>query len=106
MRGGSSGRVACVRRITARTGTLLFVLSAWTALTWLDFLRRLIAGNREHKASFYVAHGVLIVANLVMAGILARVGLRVRRSAALADGGYDARSAGTAAPASPQRSPS
>jgi len=76
-----------VPRITARTGTLLLVLSAWTALTWLDFLRRLI-GDREHKASFYVAHGVLIVANLVMAGILARVGLRIRRTAP-AEGGYD-----------------
>ena len=80
--------MARVPRITSRTGTVLLVLSAWTALTWLDFLRRLI-GNREHKTSFYVAHGVLIVANLVMAGILARVGLRIRRSAAPADGGYD-----------------
>ena len=80
-----SGRVARMRRITPRTGTLLLALAAWTAVTWLDFLRRLV-GDREHKTSFYVAHGVLIVANLVMAGVLARIGLRIRRTPASAEG--------------------
>jgi hypothetical protein len=74
-----------MRRITPRTGTLLLALAAWTAVTWLDFLRRLV-GDREHKTSFYVAHGVLIVANLVMAGVLARIGLRIRRTPASAEG--------------------
>ena len=82
-----------MRSITARTGTLLLVLATWTALTWLDFLRRLV-GDREHKTSFYVAHGVLIVANLAMAGVLARIGLRIRRASALPPAAPDHQGAG------------
>ncbi|MGZ4620156.1 MAG: hypothetical protein ACXV3F_15965, partial [Frankiaceae bacterium] len=73
--------------------------------------------HREHKAFFYAAHGVLIITNLVMAGVLARIGLRLRRRSAAADMqifpqavavGRNKRSAGAAGDrsASPRRSPS
>jgi membrane protein len=69
--------------------------------------------HREHQTLFHLAHGVLIVANLVLACALARIGLRIRRRSAAADreifrqgvaAGRNQRSAGPAGDRSGRRS--
>jgi len=69
--------------------------------------------HREHQTLFHLAHGVLIVANVVLACALARIGLRIRRRSAAADreifrqgvaAGRNQRSAGPAGDRSGRRS--
>jgi hypothetical protein len=66
--------------LTRRHAWLLFGIAAWNVVIWATFIKNLIADDGR-STGFYVAHTVLIVVDLVIAAVLALLGLRVWRAA-------------------------
>ncbi len=60
----------------------LIGIAAWNVVTWSVFIKNLwFNGPRTHPTGYYVAHTVLIVINLVIAGVLGPLGWRALRAA-------------------------
>ena len=60
-------------------GWLLLGVAAWNVVIWLTFaknLRAAYADGEDRATGYWVAHSLLIVVNLVIAAVLARLGLR------------------------------
>jgi hypothetical protein len=67
-------------RFERKHAWLLIGIAAWMVVTWLMFARNLgeaYAGGEDRPSGYWVAHSLLIVVNLVIAAVLARLGLRV-----------------------------
>lgn len=67
-----------------RKHTVAFLaIAAWNLLSYANFARNLYdaaAGGEDRPTGYYVAHVVLIVVNLAIAGYLARLGWRTWRA--------------------------
>ncbi len=66
-----------------RHAVLLLAVAAWNVLTFGQFARTLIgawAAGEERATGYWVAHTVLIVVNVAIAVVLARLGLRAWRA--------------------------
>lgn len=70
-------------RFERRHAVLLLAVAAWNTLTYAMFTRNLLAAaasGEDRPAGYFVAHAVLIVVNLVIAAVLARLGVRSWRA--------------------------
>ena len=64
-------------------GWLLLAVAAWNVVIWLTFAKNLhaaYADGEDRATGYWVAHSILIVVDLVIAVVLARLGLRLLRS--------------------------
>jgi ABC-type Na+ efflux pump permease subunit len=62
---------------------LFLAIAAWNVFTYATFTKNLYAAyerGEDRPTGYWVAHSVLIVVNLVIAAVLARLGARVLRS--------------------------
>jgi hypothetical protein len=69
-------------RLERRHGWLLLGIAAWNVLIWVTFAKNLSAAHasgEDRPTAYWVAHTVLIVVDLVIAVVLARLGLRAVR---------------------------
>ena len=67
-----------------RHGWLLLAIAGWNVVIWLTFAKNLqaaYADGEDRATAYWVAHTVLIVVDLVIAVVLARLGWRLVRSA-------------------------
>lgn len=55
------------------------VVAVWNVVTWAQFARNLSQAEGR-PTGYYVAHTVLIVVNLVIAGVLGAMGFRAWRA--------------------------
>ncbi len=55
------------------------VVAVWNVVTWAQFARNLSQAEGR-PTGYYVAHTVLIVVNLVIAGVLGTMGFRAWRA--------------------------
>jgi hypothetical protein len=65
-------------------GWLLLGVAAWNVFIWLTFAKNLhaaYADGEDRATGYWVAHTVLIVVDLLIAVVLARLGLRLLRAA-------------------------
>jgi ABC-type Na+ efflux pump permease subunit len=70
-------------RFERKHAWLLVGIAAWMVVTWLMFAKNLgeaYADGEDRPSGYWVAHSVLIVVNLVIAAVLARLGLRALRA--------------------------
>jgi uncharacterized membrane protein len=70
-------------RFERKHAWLLIGIAAWMVVTWLMFAKNLgeaYAEGEDRPSGYWVAHSVLIVVNLVIAAVLARLGLRALRA--------------------------
>jgi ABC-type Na+ efflux pump permease subunit len=70
-------------RFERKYAWLLVAIAAWMVVTWLMFAKNLgeaYADGEDRPSGYWVAHSVLIVVNLVIAAVLARLGLRALRA--------------------------
>jgi ABC-type Na+ efflux pump permease subunit len=70
-------------RFERKHAWLLVAIAAWMVVTWLMFAKNLgeaYADGEDRPSGYWVAHSVLIVVNLVIAAVLARLGLRALRA--------------------------
>jgi ABC-type Na+ efflux pump permease subunit len=66
-------------RFERKHAWLLIGIAAWMVVTWLMFARNLgeaYADGEDRPSGYWAAHSLLIVVNLVIAAVLARLGLR------------------------------
>ena len=66
-------------RFERKHAWLLIGIAAWMVVTWLMFARNLseaYADGEDRPGGYWVAHSLLILVNLVIAAVLARLGLR------------------------------
>lgn len=66
--------------LSRRYAWLLFAIAAWNVVIWATFIKNLIADDGR-STGFYVAHTVLIVADLLIAVVLALIGGRIWKTA-------------------------
>lgn len=60
---------------------LLLGIAAWMLLTWTMFIKNLAeayAAGEDRPDGYWIAHSALIVVNLVIAAVLARLGWKIR----------------------------
>jgi hypothetical protein len=62
--------------LTRRICALLFFVAAFMVLSWANFARNLLTTEDDHARGYYIAHTLLIVANLAIAGFLAWLAAR------------------------------
>ena len=64
-------------------GWLLMGVAAWNVVIWLTFAKNLSAAHsrgEQHPTGYWVAHTILIVVDLVIAVVLARLALKLLRT--------------------------
>jgi hypothetical protein len=70
-------------RFERKHAWLLIGIAAWMVVTWLMFARNLgeaYADGEDRPSGYWIAHSLLIVVNLVVAAVLARLGLRALKA--------------------------
>jgi hypothetical protein len=68
---------------TRKHGVFLVGVAVWNVITWGMFTKNLYAAHtagEDRPTGYWVAHSVLIVANLVLAGVFGSWGAKVLRS--------------------------
>ena len=68
-------------KLERKHALVLLAIAAWNVLTYAQFTKALIDTEEDRPTSYFVAHGVLIVVNLVIAVVLGRWGFRALRAA-------------------------
>ncbi len=58
----------------------LIAIAIWNVLTYARFTKALIDTEESRPTSYFVAHGVLIVVNLLIAAVLGTWGVKALRS--------------------------
>ncbi len=66
-------------KVSPRFAGFLLAVAAWNVVTYVTFIRNL-ANTTDRPTGYYVAHTVLIVVNLAVAGVLGTVGWRALRA--------------------------
>ena len=70
--------------LNRRHAVLFLAIAAWNVLSYANFAKNLAAAHasgEDRPAGYYAAHIVLIVVNLLVAGILGWLGVRAWRAA-------------------------
>lgn len=70
-------------RFERKHAALFLAIAAWNIVSYANFSRNLLEAylaGEERATGYWVAHSVLIIVNLLIAVVLARLGLRVWRS--------------------------
>ena len=69
--------------LTRRHVLLLWAIAVWNVLTYANFAKNLLSAwqsGEDRPTGYWVAHTVLIVVNLVIAVVLARLGWAAHRA--------------------------
>jgi hypothetical protein len=70
-------------KLRRKHAVLFLAVAAWNVLTYAMFTRNLAAAHargEDRPTGYWVAHSVLIVVNLLIAVVLARLGARAWRA--------------------------
>lgn len=63
-------------KLERRHALTLLGIAAWNVVTYAQFTKALATTEEDRPTAYYVAHSVLIVVNLGIAGVLGRWGWR------------------------------
>jgi uncharacterized membrane protein len=67
-------------RFQRKHALVLVAVAVWNVVTYAQFTK-VLATTKDRPAGYYVAHTVLIVVNLVIAGVLGSWGVKALRAA-------------------------
>ncbi len=70
-------------KMQRKHAVLFLAIAAWNVFTYATFTKNLAAAHaqgEDRTAGYWIAHTVLIVVNLVIAGVLGRLGVRAWRA--------------------------
>ena len=59
---------------------VLVAVAVWNVLTYAQFTKALVQTEEDRPTGYFVAHGVLIVVNLVIAAVLGTWGVKALRA--------------------------
>lgn len=68
-------------KLERKHALLLLAIAAWNVLTYAQFTKALVQTEEDRPTGYFVAHGVLIVVNVVIAAVLGTWGVRTLRAA-------------------------
>ena len=68
-------------KLERKHALVLLAVAAWNVLTYARFTKALIDTEEDRPTSYFVAHGVLIVVNVVIAAVLGSWGVKALRAA-------------------------
>lgn len=86
-------------RFARKHAVLFLAIAVWNLFSYATFTRNLFEAyqsGEDRPGGYWVAHSVLIVVNLVIAVVLARLGVRVWRATGAPDARGDRDPAGAA----------
>ena len=66
-------------KLERKHALVLIAIAVWNVVTYVTFIKNL-AGTEGRPTGYYVAHTVLIVVNLFIAGLLGTWGLRAYKA--------------------------
>jgi hypothetical protein len=67
-------------KLERKHALVLLAVAAWNVLTYARFTKALIETEEDRPTSYFVAHGVLIVVNILIAAVLGNWGFRALRA--------------------------
>ncbi len=70
-------------KMQRKHAVLFLAIAAWNVFTYATFTKNLAAAHargEDRPTGYWIAHTVLIVVNLVIAGVLGRLGVRAWRA--------------------------
>jgi len=67
-------------KLERKHALVLIGIAVWNVVTYVTFIKNL-AGTSGRPTGYYVAHTVLIVVNLLIAGVLGKWGVRAYKAA-------------------------
>lgn len=67
-------------RFERKHAVFLLAVAAWNVLTYARFTKALAQTEEDRPTAYFVAHGVLIVVNLAIAGVLGTWGWKALRA--------------------------
>jgi hypothetical protein len=59
---------------------VLLLVAVWNVLTYARFTKALVQTEEDRPTGYFVAHGVLIAVNVLIAVVLGRWGIRALRT--------------------------
>ena len=59
---------------------VLVAVAVWNVVTYAQFTKALVQTEEDRPTGYFVAHGVLIVVNLVIAAVLGTWGVKALRA--------------------------
>ena len=68
-------------RLRRKHALVLVGVAVWNVVTYAQFTRALATTKEDRPTGYFVAHGVLIVVNLVIAAVLGTWGVKALRAA-------------------------
>ena len=68
-------------KLERKHALVLVAIAVWNVLTYARFTKALVQTEEDRPTGYYVAHGVLIVVNMLIAVVLGRWGVRALRGA-------------------------
>lgn len=66
-------------KLERKHAVVLLAIAVWNVLTYARFTKALIETEEDRPTSYFVAHGVLIVVNVLIAVVLGRWGWKALR---------------------------
>jgi hypothetical protein len=70
-------------KLERKHGWLLLAVAVWNVVIWLTFAKNLSAAHsrgEDHPTGYWVAHTILIIVDLVIAVVLARLGWKLLKA--------------------------
>jgi len=70
-------------KLERKHGWLLLAVAVWNVFIWLTFAKNLSAAHargEDHPTGYWVAHTILIIVDLVIAVVLARLAWKLLRA--------------------------
>jgi hypothetical protein len=67
-------------KLERKHAVVLLAVAIWNVVTYAQFTKALINTEEDRPTGYYVAHSVLIVVNIVIAGVLGSWGWKALRA--------------------------
>ena len=67
-------------RFERKHALVLVAVAVWNVVTYAQFTKALVQPEEDRPTGYFVAHGVLIVVNLVIAAVLGTWGVKALRA--------------------------
>ncbi len=67
-------------KLERKHALVLIAVAVWNVVTYAQFTKALVQTEEDRPTAYFVAHGVLIVVNLVIAAVLGTWGVKALRA--------------------------
>ena len=67
-------------RFERKHALVLIAVAVWNVVTYAQFTKALVQTEEDRPTGYFVAHGILIVVNLVIAAVLGTWGVKALRA--------------------------